>query len=71
MSEWISVEEKGSPSQKDYGRYFAVKINGNPRIILWRSPQWDSGWELPKEWAEPTHYFYLPNDCRHSLETMD
>lgn len=69
--DWIDINENGTPPPKDYGRYFAVKVNSKLHIALWRHPQWDSGWNIPVEWSRPTHYYPLPDDAKFCAATMD
>ena len=69
--EWISIKEKGDPCEGDYFRYFLIKIGNKPHVAMWRAPHWDSGWNIPSHWRDPTHYCYLPDDCVESQATMD
>ena len=68
--DWIDFREN-PPGEENYGRYFVIKVNCIPHLAVWRQPQWDSGWNIPKEWSRPTHYYPLPDDCKFEYAVMD
>jgi hypothetical protein len=69
--EWNDIKIKQPDSEKEAG-WYVVLINRKPHVVYFGFRNWNSPWQMPNEWQQPTHYIKLDSikDFWSNYESM-